>query len=77
VGLALIPVVGPFIGAGWALSYLGGNEPTLANRKEPVPWSVRVPAAMLVFAFSLYTHVVVAAVSNVSLRVLWERFKAG
>lgn len=77
VGLALIPVIGPFIGAAWALSYLGGSEPTLANRKEPVPWSVRFPAAMLVFAFSLYSHVVVAAVSNVSLRVLWERFAAG
>lgn len=77
VGFALIPVVGPFIGAAWALSYLAGSEPTLPNRKEPVPWSVRAPAAMLVFAFSLYTHVVVAAVSDVSLRVLWERFASG
>lgn len=77
VAIAVIPVVGPFFAAGWAFSYLNGSEPTLANRKEPVPWSVRIPAAMLVVAFSLYTHVFVAAVSNISLVVLWQRFAAG
>lgn len=77
VGAAVVPVVGPFFGAAWAFAYLRGTEPTLADRKEPVPWSVRIPGAMLVFAVSLYTHVLVAAVSNVSLPTLLARFARG
>ena len=41
---------------------------------ERLPWSVRIPGAVLVFSFSIYTHVVVAALSNVSMATLWERF---
>ncbi len=77
VGTSVVPMIGWVFGAWFTLRHLIGAEPLVAGGPPSVPWSVRLPLAAYLAAFSLYTYVAAAAVLNMPFLVMWHRIMNG
>lgn len=74
--IANFPMVGWAFALFFGVQHLRGLEPIAEGGPKSISRVASAPIAAYLVAFSLYTYLVVAAVTNVTLATMWERFLA-